>query len=203
MITELEAVNYILAQVGAAPVTNLTSLQPDVQNAILRLKEARTWLQKRGWWFNTELNVTLPPDVNTNKIALPANTMKILKAWPKFVIPRNGFAYSPYDNSDQFDGALYVDVVINLDWDTLPPTAQDVVRIRAAKDMILIELEDRNKAQLLEDDYNEAMRELKKDDLEVRKRSIYSGPTILRRRAGVRPGNGRGGRAINPSIPGG
>jgi hypothetical protein len=202
MISYLDAINYVLAQVGSAPVTDDQSLQPDVQTAILRLSEASTWLQKRGWWWNTDLNVTLPLNVN-DKIPLPANTMKILKAYPEFVTNRDGFAYSPHRQTDIFDGALYVDIVIEQPWDYMPPSAVDAIRHRAAKQMVLIQLEDYNKADRIEADYLEAMLELNKDDMSIKRRSLFASPTVQQRRSGVRPVGGRRNGSINPNIPGG
>jgi hypothetical protein len=128
--------------------------------------------------------------------------MKILKAWPEFVTDRDGFAYSPYRQSDVFDGMLYVDIIIEQPWEFLPPSAVDVIRHKAAKAMVLINLEDRNKAEVIEQDYLEAFLDLKKDELEIKKRSFYSSPSILRRRGGVRPIHRRSS-AFNPVNPGG
>ena len=75
--TYLEAVNYVISLVGAAPVDSTDDLLPDVQDAQLRLKEASLTHQKTGWWYNTDDNVILPRDVD-DKIPVAAGTLKVV-----------------------------------------------------------------------------------------------------------------------------
>ena len=204
-MTELEAVNYIIAQSGSAPVTALTAGLPDIDSALLRLDEASTYVQKRGWWYNTDLNVEIDITAGTFTIPLPANTMKILSTNYSFLIPRNGLGYDPYTQSTSFPDlegeSVFLDLVMKLDFEDLPDTAQDAVRFAAAREHILIFLEDHRKAQLMEDPYRESIVEMKKDDLEVKRRNMGNSPKFIRTRGGVRPY--RTGRGVNPNVPGG
>jgi hypothetical protein len=202
-MTYLEAINYVITQVGAAPVTDETDTLPDVASSKLRLTEASRWVQKRGWWFNTDLNVQYTPDANDGyRIALPTNLMKILHAAPAFLIERGGFAYNPYTQSTSFEGlsCVTVDVVLENVWDDLPQSAQDCIRIAAAQQHVTIELEDTRKADGLFAIYREALIDMKKDDLEIRKRTMRYNPSAIRTKAGVRPYRS-GSR--NPLYPGG
>lgn len=206
-MTYLEAINYIIAQVGAAPVDDENDPLPDVASAKLRLSEASRWIQKRGYWFNTDLNVILTPieegEVDEFKIVLPTNLIKILHATPAFLIDRSGFAYNPYTQSNEFPDVtnVCVDLVLENVWDDLPQTAQDCIRIGAAQQHVLVELEDARKADTLSGLYREALVDLKKDDLEIKKRSVAYNPQFIRTRGGVRPY--RSGRGTNPTYPGG
>jgi hypothetical protein len=67
--------------------------------------------------------------------------------------------------------------------------------------MVLIRLEDYRKAQMLETELKEALTEVKKDDLEVKKRNTRFSPTSILVSGRVRPYRGGGGR--NPTLPGG
>ena len=90
MYSELEALNFLLSHVGAAPVTTTNNPLPDLASAQLRLYESSVWVQKRGWWFNRIWYQDYVPDEETNEIDLPTNTLKILSAFPEFVIEKDG-----------------------------------------------------------------------------------------------------------------
>ena len=203
MYTELEAINFILSHVGAAPVTDLGVGLPDIQSAQLRLNEANIWMQKRGWWFNRLIDVTFEPDpADENRITLPPNTLKIISSYPEFIIERLGYAYSPLSGTDEFFTHIQADIVLKLEWIELPGSAQDCAMHRAAQQMILHDLEDHNKAALLAEDIQAAYALLKAEDLEVHQRNTYSTPAIQRALRRVRPYKRRS-HAINPVYPGG
>lgn len=187
--TYLEAVNYCISQVGAAPVDSTNDLLPDVQDAQLRLKEASMSLQKMSWWFNKDNDVTLEVDVN-NYVPVPAGTIKALSKdlWEYYSI-RNNRLWRHRCSTDLFEDmdSVCVDLVSWLDWEYLPLEAQDYIRLQAAQEMILHNLEDYNKANSLEDEKRNAMLELRKADLNIKRRNIRYGPQFARTRGGVRP----------------
>jgi hypothetical protein len=201
MRDHLDIVNYVLAQLGSAPVAALSIKNPDVESAKARVDEASATLQKSGWWFNTDLNVKLLPDANTKIVYLPAQTLKIMNAG-EYLINRTGRAYSPFRQSSKFDAPVHCSIVRQAEIWELPLEARDYIAETAAISAILSELEDRNKAQELQRPQAAAMLELKKADLEIKRRSVYASPTILNRRIGVRPYRLTGG-STNPNLPGG
>ena len=187
-MTELDAINYILNQINSPGVTAPQVGMPDYDAAVARLDEASSWVQKRGWWFNTETNVELTVETN-GTVILPTNLIKILTSSSGFMLDRGGLAYNADTQSTDFSAysSMYVDWVLTQPWDNLPQTAQDVIRMAAAQEMITIELEDMRKADALTAKYQEAYVEMKKDDLEVKKRSIVYNPAFITTRGGVRP----------------
>lgn len=202
MSTFLEAINFVIAQVGAGAVSSESNTLPDVTNAKLRLTEANLWLQKQGWWFNRELNVSLTPDVNDEIIFSPV-PLKIITYTSGYLTIRGGKAYDMSTQSDTFPNVdhFHVDLVQDVTWDNLPQEAHDTIRLHAARQMVLIQLEDDNKAKSLGTDLQNAFTDLKKADLEIKKRNIKFGPKFLQTRGGVRPY--RSGRVRNPAFPGG
>ena len=202
MYTLLETVNYVIAQTGYAPITDINNQLPDNQSAQLRILEASRFAQKRGWWFNTELNVVLTKDVD-NKFALPANTIKILRASPCFLVDRGGFAYDTYNQTDVFTeiDTVTVSLVVELDYADLPLSVQDVVRFSAAREHVLIELEDESKSDRIDMLAQAAWLDVKKDDLEIKRRNMAYSPQFARTRGGVRPY--RSGGSVNPNYAGG
>ena len=201
MYTYLDAVNYCIAQVGAAPVTSTEDLLPDVGDAKLRIKEASVGLQKTGWWFNKELFMAIPVDSN-GEFPVPANTMKLLTAGSEFYIIRQGKLYDTRLHTFKLGtDSVCVSVILFVEFDDLPAVAQDYVRLVAGKKMIVINLEDYKKAAGEDREIQQALIEIKKDDLEIKKRNVASGPKFWRTRGGARPYQ-RGG-ARNPNLPGG
>lgn len=200
--TLLETVNYVISQTGAAPVDDLSDPLPDVASATLRINEAVVKVLKRGWWFNTDFMVNIVADSSGN-FAIPTNTIKILRASPFYIIERGGNAYDPYTQTDVFTvgSTLCVDLVSKLDFETIPYVAQDVIRLVAAREHILIELEDVRKADTLLTDIQSAQIDMKKDDLQIKRRHMSHGPQFLAVRGGVRPY--RSGRGVNPNRAGG
>lgn len=203
MYTLLETVNYVIAQVGATAATTLSSPLPDVQDSQLRINEALVSVLKRGWWFNTDFNVVLETDGN-DKLPIPADVMKILRCSPYFLIERGGFAYDPYNQTDTFTDIedVTIDYIRKLSYEDCPGSAQDLIRLVAAREHILIELEDRNKAQLFDEPIQLAWLDVKKDDLQIKQRNAIYAPSFIRTRGGVRPYR-FGGRGVNPTYPGG
>jgi len=198
--SELEAVNFLLSHVGAAPVANLNVDLPDIVSAQLRLNEASIWVQKKGWWFNRLIRQVYEPD-GSDEVVLPDNTLKVIGQWPQFVIEREGKAYNPYEDSYEWDINLCLDIILLLEWDALPPSAQDAIMYRAAVNMIIHELEDSNKAQLVQGDAQESYVLLKQEDLQVRQRSVFTTPAFQRLMYRVRPYKRYNLR--NPTFPGG
>ena len=202
--TLLETINYVISQTGAAPVDDVNDPLPDVASATLRIREAQIQTLKRGWWFNTDYGLEIAKDGSDN-YPIPADTIKILRASPYFVIERAGLAYDPYSQTSTFpDGPekLVVSIVYNMPYADLPYVVQDVVRLVAARSHILLELEDDRKAATLDRDIQAAVVDMNKDDLEIKRRSVYHSTEIQTMRGTVRPYR-RGGRTINPNYPGG
>jgi len=197
----LDAVNHVLSQVGAAPVSSLSANLPDLSNAVLRLEEASNSVQSQGWWFNRLQNVNLPAGID-NKIVLPENTIKLVSKSHNYVVNRQGAAYSPLFDTFEFPGGITVDIVLELDWDDLPDSVQNAVMYKASRQMVIHELEDYNKAEIINVDYQVALLQVKAEDLELNRRNAFHTPKILRTRGGVRPYSS-GRSRINPVYPGG
>ena len=199
--TELEAINFLLSHVGAAPVPSLATPLPDITSAQLRLKEASIWVQKQGWWFNRIIRQEFVPNEVGNEIDLPTNVLKVIGQWPQFVIEREDKAYNPHTDSFEWDICLTLDLILLLEFEQLPPSAQDAILYRAARNMIIHELEDVNKAQLLKEDAQEAYVLLKKEDIEVRQRNVFTTPAFQKLMHKIRPYKRYNLR--NPNVPGG
>ena len=135
--TELEAINIMLAAIGEAPVNTLTgSLPVDVKIAQSTLVEINKSVQAEGWSFNTEIDVTLTPNVS-KEIVLPVNVLRVdanIHQHPDIdPIQRGLKLYDRLKNTFEFDEDLICTVVYFRDFDEIPEQARSYINIRAAR----------------------------------------------------------------------
>jgi hypothetical protein len=127
LMSELEAVNKILAVAGDSPVQ---TLEDDyIQSLLARqiLTRASRKVQSLGWYFNEDEAVQLVPDVDghislgTNVISAVANNMA------GTVIQRGSRMYDRQERTYVFTGPISADIVIALEWTELPQAAREYI----------------------------------------------------------------------------
>lgn len=202
-MTELEAVNYLLDVLGSPPLGDLETLHPDADSSLKKLRDSAATLQKEGMWYNKELSVEFTPDETTKEIILPNTCLKVLGICGDFVIQRGTKLYDTINNTYQFDAAIHIDYIDNLQWDLLPYSVQEAAKFHGAMQVCSIDLEDARKYEEQRALYEVAYIQLKKDDLEIKRRNVLNTPTSRRMRAAVRPYRLYGGGSYNPYRPGG
>lgn len=125
LMTELEAVNKILAVAGDSPVQTLDDDYVQAKLARQILTRASRKVQAKGWWFNEEEGVQLLPDVN-GLIVLGYNVTKVMVLNDRgSVIQRGNKLYNRETRSFTFKGPVTVDLVLALNWDELPQSARE------------------------------------------------------------------------------
>jgi hypothetical protein len=136
-MTELEAVNVILAAVEEAPVGSLalSGLLP-LDQAKAALAEASRLVQSTGWRFNTEDDYPLTRAVD-GTITLPGNMLEV-DVDDQFLsrvapVQRGARLYDAKAHSYSFTEDLKGTVVFLLEWDELPQAARHYITIRAAR----------------------------------------------------------------------
>ncbi len=75
-VTELPAINQILASIGQAPVTTLDQTNPDVAIAYDTLLQVSREVQSEGWTFNKEYHYPIKPDSDKH-ILFPVNALQM------------------------------------------------------------------------------------------------------------------------------
>ena len=151
-MTELEAVNTILATIGEAGVSSLSANTTEISDSAMAqrtLKEVSRDVQAEGWAWNTDNNVEIAPNAQ-NVYLLPAGTLSVQfspNQYPQGQYVLRGLRV--YDRQRQkFDFAddigqakLYaankisqlLDKDSKPDWTQLPHAAQQYITIRAAR----------------------------------------------------------------------
>lgn len=145
-MTELEAVNTMLAIIGEAPIDKLADITAneisDASLARKTLHEVDRDVQAEGWLWNTNYEVSLSVD-SKKEYVLPKNTLRAdfspnrypysnlvvrgLKVWD-----RSLQTYALGDANDS--QPIVVDQIVEqLDWDELPQMAQQYISIRAGR----------------------------------------------------------------------
>ncbi|MEY9719275.1 hypothetical protein ABIA22_001765 [Sinorhizobium fredii] len=135
-LTELEAINEILATGSDSPISTLEeNTVIDASLAMNTLRATSVEVQTRGWNFNTEESWPLAPD-NTGEIRLPRNTLKLDTVGESAglnCVQRGLRLYNKGDRTYTFDGPVTVDLVVGLDFEELPSTARLYITIKAAR----------------------------------------------------------------------
>ena len=176
-LTELQAINQMLAAVGQAPVTSIdttsdlyrrntdgtyTQLEiptnPDIAMARLTLDEISRECQSEGWSFNREYEWLMTPDSTTKRITLPPNMLQCdLSEAPKHKskygnidsIRRQNFLYDKTNHTFEWDDPVYTDVLWLFDWEDVPRPIQDYIINKASAIFALRVVGDQNLYQNL------------------------------------------------------
>jgi hypothetical protein len=133
--TELEAVNIVLASVGESPVNSIaTTTTTDVVQAKAILSEVNRRVQMRGWYFNTDYNVTLSRDAG-NEIPLATNVLAV-RVPGRDIVVRGGRLYDRVNRVYTFtDNITNAETVVLLDFTDLSEAGRNYVTQLACQQM--------------------------------------------------------------------
>ena len=186
-LTELDAVNLIRGAVGKAPVSSLTTTNPDVIAAQLRLKNSCTELQTKSWWFNTELSFQLSPNVS-GEIFIPNNALEVRTQDPfTYLTTRGNRIYNPRDNTYTFTEPVMVEMLLRLDFTELPFVAANYVQYDAARKFQSDFDGDPVRVKDLRDDTMAAWLRIRESEQRNRRSNILLSAGSLRMQSGVSP----------------
>lgn len=135
-LTELEAINEILATSSESPVSTLEDNEViDASLAMNTLRATSVEVQSLGWNFNSEDAVSITPNL-AGEVILPPNVLKVDTSGESGninAVQRGLRLYNKTDRTYIFDGPVTVDWVLGLDFEELPSTARLFITIRAAR----------------------------------------------------------------------
>lgn len=124
LISELDAVNKILAIAGDSPVQTLEDEYIQAKLARQILTRASRDIQTNGWWFNEEESVSLIPDLG-GFITLGVNVISAkINDDSGEIIQRGNRIYDRANRTYVFTASISADLVIALEWNELPQTAR-------------------------------------------------------------------------------
>tara|TARA_R110001599_G_scaffold307222_1_gene513887 strand:+ start:464 stop:1069 length:606 start_codon:yes stop_codon:yes gene_type:complete len=136
-MTELEAVNILLAAIGEAAVSSLeTATTVEVTQAKKLLSNVNRAAQQKGWHFNTEWDVVLTRD-SDNRIPLSQSVLSVYQPGQLMTIrgmSGDMYAYDLDNNTFTWTKNLNNAVTITLlDFIDSPNTFRQYVTTRAAR----------------------------------------------------------------------
>ena len=184
--TELDAINILLAAIGTAPVNNIDTANTDAVMAKNYINNARKEIQTEKWYFNTEENYQLTPDIN-NEIHLADNIINI-DSIGRFgentnLIPRGKKLYDRLNHTYKIPNPVTVNILLCLEIDELPETAVQYIIAKAARKYQEELLGDPSLRTWTKEDEATARGRLIDEDLRIRKLSFGAlpkqDPTIL------------------------
>lgn len=136
-MSELQAVNLILAVIDEAEVSSLVGAESNANSAkaYQMLLETSREVQSEGWWFNTELEYTLDPGEDGH-IVLPANHLKVDTVYTSAridAVVRGGKLYDRANHTYAIGEAVKVDMVVGLAFSDIPQSARWYITVKAAR----------------------------------------------------------------------
>ena len=142
-MTELQAVNMMLTTIGEQPIGNLND-KAGLQDASIAqdiLHNTSRQVQSRGWVFNTDLQKILSPDSTSaegGKIKIDSNVLRIdttakVRSNKTDVVERAGYLYDREKNTNLFTGAVTVDYVTFLPFNSIPESARRYIAIKSSR----------------------------------------------------------------------
>lgn len=138
MDVKLDILNAMLASIGSSGITSTVGRHPGLIRSLPILERANRTVQVRGHWFNTDKGLKLLPS-EKKEFILPQATLKADTSNQHEPYLRRGRRmYDPKTHSFEIDvPAMFVDVVLQLDYDDLPIAAQDYIRAMSVYELTL------------------------------------------------------------------
>lgn len=184
---ELEVINTLLTATGSNVVNSVNTPHPDVQKARRVIHRVTREAQQRGWWFNTEYNVTFTPNAQ-KEISVSQDIHALQPVMGGDVVLRGKKLFNAVTNSYKFDDAVVCNNVIRiLVWEELPESLQTYIQYKAASAFVADEIGDSQKSAEFAEDAKRAWTQVLTDDLESRPVNALHSANALKMRVGVRP----------------
>lgn len=177
-MTELDAVNEVLASIGEAPVNTIGTGLSESRLAQLQLERTSRDVQRKGWYFNTEPRFKVIPN-NKGEVQLPRNTLKADTGTQRFQA-RGRFLYDTLKSTYRFESAVTVSIVKGLSWEEMPESAKIYIVAKASRIFQNDFLGSENLAQFHMRDEAEALAQLEAEELEAGNYSLMNNPGIVR-----------------------
>lgn len=131
-MTALDAVNMLLDAIGEDRVNSLDTGYTEASQALKVLNNTSRSMQTKGWWFNRDLNLTLHPDKN-GEVPLPLNILSVSFPPNSKYVQRGLKVYDRTDHTFIIKADLKCDIMVLIDFEDLPASAQEYVVTHATK----------------------------------------------------------------------
>ena len=179
-MTEIDAVNVMLASVAQSAVSSLVApLTGTVALAKNILDEVRREVLSEGWMFNTNYELVMMPDAVTSKIALSDTILRVDGSEGKNgtmdLTERANLLYDRYGQTYTFTKNVYVDVIYHQEFTDIPDVARNYIAKRAARILVDRTFTEASTSTMFRQEEFEARVKLKSHESTTRDANILSG----------------------------
>lgn len=132
-LTELEAVNEILASIGESPVNTIENpTNVDVINCLRILRNVNRRVQSKGWTFNKIDSYTLNPDASTHKIRWLSNLLYVVGTDNKKYTKKGDYLFDWEEQTDIFNNSIDCTIIFLVDFEDMPDPMRSYITAKAA-----------------------------------------------------------------------
>mgnify|MGYP003609378378 FL=1 len=132
-LTELEAVNEILASIGESPVNTIENpTNVDVINCLRILRNVNRRVQSKGWTFNKIASYTLNPDTTTHKIRWLSNLLYVVGTDNKKYTKKGDYLFDWEEQTDIFNNSIDCTIIFLVDFEDKPDPMRSYITAKAA-----------------------------------------------------------------------
>ena len=185
---ELDAMNQILAALGQSPVSSVSSANPAAISARATLRRYDKLIQTRGWWFNTDYDMTLAFNPTTLEVIVPGNTLNVEPSDSTLpYVQRGNRLYNRNETTFEIGENVDVDIVQQLDFETLPESAASAIAAHASYMSVVNLTGDQPKLDRLGKEKKDTRSELNTDDIRYSNTNVRNNPSVAAVIGGIRP----------------
>lgn len=186
---KLEAINKMLVASGLSSVSSLEDNQhPAVLDALVLLEAADKLIQGKGWYFNTDYNLTLSYNSVNGEVTLPSTTLAVDPCDTTYpYIQRGNRLYDRVANTYNIGKNIDVTLIQQLAFDELPENAAIHISDVAARDYVADKVGDTNKGIKLNNDVKESYSVLHAEDIKFNNIKLSDNPVQIAVRSGIIP----------------
>jgi hypothetical protein len=178
-LTELDVVNNMLLSIGQSPVNTLVVPGvKDVSIAQLTLHNTSREVQTKGWWFNTDTEFPLMPDIN-GYVPLPPNVLEFSPSnRSQQLSDRAGRLYDRAKRSFTFPtgSPIKCDIKWFLAFTDLPQSARNYIGYKAARKFQTNIVASQLLYQFTKEGELESLAEVERNQLRVLKLNWFNAP---------------------------
>jgi len=137
-ITELEAVNAMLATIGETPVSTIpASGISDASEARSELHRTNREVQGLALKFNTDYKIRFSPD-GEGKINIPTNALKVISYYDGYSASydyavRGRYLWDRYNQTYVFTASVLLNITYFLEWELMPEHVRHYVTVKAGR----------------------------------------------------------------------
>lgn len=132
-LTELEAVNEILASIGESPVNTIENpTNVDVINCLRILRNVNRRVQSKGWTFNKIDSYTLNPDASTHKIRWLSNLLYVVGTDGNKYTKKGDYLFDWENQTTEFSNSIDCTIIFLVDFEDMPDPMRSYITAKAA-----------------------------------------------------------------------